>query len=79
MVCKDRLYSNKGELNIVSESDINLDTFHSKLHVNSRRAKQIRNLPESIKYREDVKVKLKAIEKWKKENEQKMIKFLGDD
>jgi len=54
-----------GETNITSKG-LNLDTlfdqYKTVLHLNSREAKQIRNLPESIKYRENMETKTTKLE-----------------
>lgn len=55
----------QGETNIISKG-LNIDTlfdqYKTTLHLNSREAKQIRDLPSSIRYKELRKEKLKKLE-----------------
>ena len=41
-----------GEMGIVSTNNIHFDTIGSKLYLNSRKSKSLKDLPESIAYRE---------------------------
>jgi len=50
--------STNGETNIVSFKDTNIDTWKSNLNLNCRRAIQIKNEPDAIKYREEVTKKV---------------------
>jgi hypothetical protein len=43
----------EGEVNVVAPADINVDTHGAKLHLNGRMARQIRNLPESVRFRRE--------------------------
>ena len=40
-----------GELGLVSSDNMSIDTIGSKLYLNSRKANQIKDLPESIEYK----------------------------
>lgn len=51
-----------GELNILSSSDIAIDTVDSRLYLNSKMASQIRDKKESIEYREKQRKELKKMQ-----------------
>lgn len=41
----------EGELNVMVPADLNVDTLGAKLRLNSKMARQIRDLPSSVEYR----------------------------
>ena len=57
-----------GELGIASTDNINIDAIGSKIYLNSRRSKSLKNLPESIEFRK----------KQEKENEYKQL-LMGEE
>jgi len=65
--------STDGETNIVSFKDMNIDTWKSKLNLNSRKASQIKDDPEAIEFREYMKQKLIDFEKFQEQSKYKRI------
>jgi len=52
----DFVVASKGEINFISDGEpICIDSLNSVIHLNSREGKYIKDLPESIKYRERLK------------------------
>ena len=43
------------QVDVTTHGDLNLDTWKSKLHMNSRRSKHIKDLDDAIKFREEAK------------------------
>lgn len=61
-----------GEINCITNGEnICFDTIGGQFHINSRWGKKIRDLPESIEYRENIK---KQIEENTRENEHNHVK-----
>lgn len=48
-----------GELGIVSSNNVSIDTIGSKIYLNSRKASAIKDMPESIEYREAQQLEMK--------------------
>lgn len=48
-----------GELGVVSTNNIHLDTIGSKVFINSRKSKQLKDLPESIEHKEKLEMESK--------------------
>ncbi len=65
--------STDGETNFVSHGDTNIDTWRSTLNINSRKAKQIKDLKEAIVYRKEVDKFMEKMDDWKVKNRDKLI------
>lgn len=48
-----------GELGIVSSNNVSIDTIGSKIYLNSRKSSAIKDMPESIEYREAQQLEMK--------------------
>jgi len=86
-ICTDLIFSVNGkgtfningDTNFVSYGDTNIDTWKSKLNINSRKASQIHNKKEAIAFREEAEKFVLKFEKWKENNKEKIAGAIDEN
>jgi len=61
------------EIDITTRKDMKIDTFLSKLYINSYLSNAIKDLPESIEKREKIRKRIEDYEKWLVDNKDKVL------
>jgi hypothetical protein len=67
-----------GELGIVSSNNVSIDTIGSKIYLNSRKSSAIKDMPESIEYREAQQLEMKKKQLMMAEEHESFVKRIEE-